>query len=109
MLGKQLGTITGNVLLRRVLSVSPGSAKIEATQQGSGTLLGVKYQDTSTYWSESRPDGTLYGEGRGVYTGKGGEVATWTGQGVGTVKRDGSVSFRPPQQSGERVRVRREG
>jgi hypothetical protein len=26
--------------------------------------------------------------------GKGGEAATWTGQGVGTMKKDGSVSYR---------------
>jgi hypothetical protein len=26
--------------------------------------------------------------------GKGGEMATWVGQGVGTIKKDGSVSYR---------------
>ena len=26
--------------------------------------------------------------------GKGGEVATWIGQGVGTIRKDGSVSYR---------------
>jgi hypothetical protein len=29
-------------------------------------LLGVAEQGTGTYWAVMRPDGTLYGEGRGV-------------------------------------------
>ena len=45
---------------------------------GTGTLLGVQYQETSTYESELRPDGTLFGTGQGVYMGAGGEMATWT-------------------------------
>jgi hypothetical protein len=41
-----------------------------------------------------RPDGTLYGEGHGIVMGKEGDLATFIGQGVGTIKKDGSVSFR---------------
>jgi hypothetical protein len=47
-----------------------------------------------TYWSAVRPDGSLFGEGQGILMGKGGEVATWVGQGVGTIKKDGAVSYR---------------
>jgi hypothetical protein len=36
----------------------------------------------------------LYGEGQGVVMGQGGEMATWVGQGVGTLKKNGSVSYR---------------
>ena len=41
-----------------------------------------------------RPDGTLYGEGQGVIMGKKGHLATWVGQGVGMIKKDGAVSYR---------------
>ncbi len=39
-------------------------------------------------------DGSLYGEGQGILMGRGGETATWVGQGVGTLKKDGGVSYR---------------
>ena len=41
-----------------------------------------------------RPDGTVYGEGQGIVMGKSGEIAAWIGQGVGTFKKDGAVSYR---------------
>lgn len=41
-----------------------------------------------------RPDGTLFGEGQGIVMSNEGEMATWVGQGVGTIKKDGSVSYR---------------
>ena len=94
MLGDKLGNATGKVVLRRALPAGWGSARTETTQRGSGTLLGIKYQEMSTYESELRPDGTVFGTGQGVYMGKGGEVASWTGQGVGTLTKDGGASFR---------------
>jgi len=94
MLGDKLGSVTGKVVLRRVLSSGFNTARTETTQRGNGTLLGVKYQDMGTYESELRPDGTLIGTGQGIYMGAGGELATWTGQGVGTMSKNGGVSFR---------------
>jgi hypothetical protein len=41
-----------------------------------------------------RPDGTLFGEGQGIAMSDQGDVATWIGQGVGTVGKAGAVSFR---------------
>jgi hypothetical protein len=93
MLGDTLGQETGKVVLRRVLSGS-GGVRTETTQRGHGTLLGVEFQDMSTYEAELRPDGTLLGMGQGIYMGKGGEMATWTGQGVGIISTSGGVSFR---------------
>jgi hypothetical protein len=94
MLGDKLGQETGKVVLRRVIPSGAGAVRMEVSQRGHGTLLGVEYQDTSTYESELRPDGTLFGTGQGVYMGKGGEVGTWTGQGVGVMSPSGGVSFR---------------
>ena len=94
MLGDKLGNVTGRVVLRRVLSSGWGAARTESTQRGTGTLLGVEFQELTSYESELRPDGTLFGAGQGIYMGTGGEMATWTGQGVGTLSKDGGVSFR---------------
>jgi hypothetical protein len=94
MLGEKLGNVTGTVVLRRVLAAGPAAARTESTQQGAGTLLGVDFRETSTYESQLRPDGTVFGSGQGIYMGSGGEMATWIGQGVGTLTKDGGVAFR---------------
>ena len=94
MLGDKLGNVTGKVVLRRVLAVGPSLTRTESTQRGAGTLLGVDYGEMSTYESELRPDGTLFGSGQGIYMGRGGEMATWIGQGVGSLTKGGGVSFR---------------
>ena len=67
---------------------------METSFEATGMLLNVEEHETGTYSSVVRPDGTLFGEGQGIIMGKGGEVATWVGQGVGTIKKDGAVSYR---------------
>ena len=94
MLGDRLGGESGKVTSQRVLPNPGGSPKMETSVQATGTLLGVNETDTGTYWSVLRPDGTVYGEGQGIVMGKGGEMATWIGQGVGTIGKDGSVNYR---------------
>ena len=47
-----------------------------------------------SYWSEVRPDGSLYGEGQGVVITQDGETATLKGQGVGKFVGGGAVSYR---------------
>ena len=95
MLGEKIGEESGRVTGRRVLPGEGGAGpKMETSFQTAGMLLGVAEQGHGTYWSAMRPDGTLYGEGQGIVMGAGGEVATWVGQGVGTIKKDGAVSYR---------------
>jgi len=94
MLGEKIGEESGKVTARRVLRTEAGGPKMETSFEGKGMLLGVAEQGTGTYWAVMRPDGTLYGEGQGMSMGAGGEVATWVGQGVGTIKKDGAVSYR---------------
>lgn len=67
---------------------------METSFEASGKLLNIEENEVGTYWSVVRPDGTLYGEGQGIIMGKGGEAATWVGQGVGTFTKDGGVSYR---------------
>ena len=94
MLGDRIGTESGKVTTQRVLPSRGGGPRMETTFQHAGTVLGASATDTGTYWSVVRPDGTLYGEGQGIMMGKGGEAATWVGQGVGTMKKNGAVSYR---------------
>jgi hypothetical protein len=94
MLGDKVGEETGKVTMQRVLPNTGGGPRMETSAQASGKILGVSHTTTATYWSEVRADGTLYGEGQGVVMGKKGEMATWVGQGVGTLGKDGSVSYR---------------
>jgi hypothetical protein len=94
MLGEKIGETSGKVTARRVLENPGGGPKMETSIEASGRLYGVEETETGTYWSTVRPDGSLFGEGRGIVMGKGGEVATWVGQGVGTIKKDGGVSYR---------------
>ena len=94
MQGEKIGEESGKVTSRRVLPNPGGSPKMEISVQTDLTLLGVKATSTVTYWSIVRPDGTLYGEGHGIVMGKEGDLATFIGQGVGTIKKDGAVSYR---------------
>lgn len=94
MLGELIGDGIGKVTSQRVLPNPGGPPKIETTFQGTGKLLGLTNTETGTYTAVLRPDGSLFGEGQGVHFGGKGEVASWTGQGVGLPQKDGSVKYR---------------
>ena len=94
MQGDKIGEESGKVTSRRVLPNPSGGPKMETSFQASGTLLSVGHTTTGTYSSVVRPDGTIYGEGQGIVMSKDGDMATWVGQGVGTIKKDGAVSYR---------------
>ena len=93
MLGEQVGEARGKRTVRRVLSVD-GGFKVEVAFESKGKLLGVDNTEIGTYWSEGRPDGSLYGEGQGVVITNDGEVATWKGGGVGKFVGGGAVNYR---------------
>ena len=94
MLGEKIGEMSGKISLQRMLSIEGGSPKVETSFQQSGSLLKTDVKETGTYWTIVRPDGTAYGEGQGMTTGKDGKIATWTGHGVGVTKKDGSATYR---------------
>ena len=93
MLGEQIGELRGKRTGRRVLPTEIGF-KAEVSFEDSGKLLGIEIQNIGTYWSQSRPDGSLYGEGQGVVITTDGETATWKGQGVGKFQGGGAVTYR---------------
>ena len=95
MLGKQICEEAGTVTGTRVLSAENGHVKLEVSIRSQGKFLGVADTQQWTYWSEVRPDGTTYGEGKGVITLKNGDTATAIGQGVGrAVGKSGAVKYR---------------
>src|SRR5262245_4580993 len=94
MQGEKIGEESGKVTLRRTVANPGGLPKVETTFEASGSLLGVDHMTIGTYISMVRPDGSIFGEGQGVARGKDGAMASWVGQGVGTFKPDGGVSYR---------------
>lgn len=57
-------------------------------------MYGVRVTGFGTYTSTVRPDGSLYGNGQGMYMTEEGEAVTWTGTGLGRFGPGGSVSYR---------------
>ncbi len=94
MLGDRIGEDVGKVTSQRVLPALNGAPRMETSFQATGSIYGVDINETGTYVATMRADGTLYGDGHGVLLGHGGEAATWTGQGVGTMKKNGTISYR---------------
>jgi hypothetical protein len=94
MLGDKLGEEIGKVTVRRVLPSEGAGPMMETSFQAEGSILGVAHRTTGTYSSVMRPDGTLFGSGQGILMNAQGGGATWVGQGVGTIRKDGSVSYR---------------
>ena len=94
MLGEKIAEGTGKVLVRRVLKSEGAGPKMETSFQSTGFLAGIEMREAGTYVAAVRADGTLFGEGQGVAMSKDGEMATWQGQGVGTIKPGGVVSYR---------------
>jgi|RhiMetdeSRZDD1v2_1073273.scaffolds.fasta_scaffold50253_6 hypothetical protein len=95
MIGEKIGEESGRIIGQRVLP-NPGGGvpHMETSFRATGTLLGVNHTSIVTYASHIRPDGTVYGAGEGLIMGAGGEQATLIGSGVGTLKKDGSISYR---------------
>jgi len=93
MLGELISESHGKRTARGVLSTSP-TFKVEVSFEADGKLLGMGAHTIATYWSEGRPDGSLYGEGQAVVITQDGETATWKGQGVGKFLDGGAVSYR---------------
>lgn len=94
MQGDKIGEESGQVTSQRVLPNPGGGPKMETSFLTSGTILGTSHTTRGTYVAAVRPDGNLFGEGQGIVMSKDGDMATWVGQGVGTIKKDGSVSYR---------------
>ena len=67
MLGDKIGETSGKITSQRVLPNLGGDPKMETSFQANGSILGTNVKETGTYW---------------------------TGHGVGTMKKDGTASYR---------------
>jgi hypothetical protein len=94
MLGEKIWEASGEVIGRRVLAGDGAGPKAETTFGGSGYLLGVEGTTVATYWEVVRPDGTLYGEGQGIFTAKDGSTVSWTANGVSKISSEGVSNSR---------------
>jgi hypothetical protein len=78
----------------RVLEIGGDTGpKVEVSYVGNATIRGViNATNMGTVWSVTTPDGTIYGEGKGILTSKAtGEMATYTFQSVGQYGSDGKL------------------
>ena len=91
MLGKLICKEKGAATGTRVLTAENGNVKLEVCVRSQGKILGLADTQQWTYWSEVRPDGTMYGEGKGLITLKNGDTATGVGRAVG---KSGAVKYR---------------
>jgi hypothetical protein len=65
MLGEQIYTGQGKRTARRVIGTRP--VNVEVSFEDSGKLIGIEGMNIGTYTSKARADGTLAGEGKGVF------------------------------------------
>ena len=93
MLSAKIGEISGKIIMRRVLPNHGGDPKMEISVQATGSVLGTNVSDTGIYSTVLRQDGTQYGEGPSVMVMGDGEIATWTGHGVGVRNKDGTATI----------------
>lgn len=92
MLGDLLGEEHGKIVGYRVLSTA--GPRVEVSFRASGKILGVETMSMGTYVSVAAPGGSMHGEGQGFVTTGDGEMATWSGSGVGKLKPGGAASWR---------------
>ena len=91
MLGAQISEGRGKRTGRRVLATDP--LKVEASVEEMTTLRGVSGLTIITYTSCIKPDGSLHGEGAGVFASLEGDMVTFRGIGVGRFGERGSVHY----------------
>jgi hypothetical protein len=83
MLGEMIGECTGQVSGIRVISTEGQETKLEVSLRGQGTLLGQPIADFGTLVQSVRPGAVLSGDAHHVMMTTNGEVADWSGGGVG--------------------------
>ena len=92
MLGNMIGETTGKRVVRRVVSTDP--LTVEVSFEDKGKVLGMSTAGFGTYSARVRPDGSIFGEGEGVFMTEDGESVTWKGSGQGKFGAAGAVSYR---------------
>jgi hypothetical protein len=92
MLGELIGEMVGKVSSQRVIDVK--GPTIETSVMASGSLKGVRVTEILTYVANSMPKGVLHGVGNGMITTEDGDIATYTGEGIGRLDASGVLKWR---------------
>jgi hypothetical protein len=92
MLGSQIGEGKGKRTGRRVIATTP-YVQIEATVEETTTMLGIQGMNIITYHASTKPDGSLDGQGEGVFMTPDGDTVSWKGIGVGRFGAGGSLQY----------------
>jgi hypothetical protein len=92
-LAELLSELSGKVTGQRILNTQP--LAMETTVQTRGTMRGVQVTDMVTFVVSQTSSGVLHGTGTGVIRAVGQpEMATYTGEGIGTPLPSGGISYR---------------
>jgi|TARA_B110000263_G_C14978899_1_gene360573 hypothetical protein len=94
MLGEKMGHASGPTQIKIMPAIN-GAPQFETTANATGTFLGVEVQCMSTYSSELKADGSLYGEcpNSGLLMASDG-VATFRATACGRMTEDGGAAFK---------------
>ena len=77
---------------RRIVETQP-QLIVEVSFEDLTRLVGVDGMNIGTYTSVPKPDGSLNGQGRGVWATLEGDMATWIAIGTGRFGAGGSVRY----------------
>jgi hypothetical protein len=92
MLGELIGEMKGKVSSQRVIDVK--GPTMETSVMAAGNLRGVQVTETLTYVANTSSKGVLRGVGNGIITTEDGDIATYTGEGVGKFDGSGVLKWR---------------
>lgn len=92
MLGDPIGEMKGRVTYVKVVDVE--GPTMETSVSASGTLKGVQVTETLTYMASPSSQSALHGVGNGIIQGSDGEIATYTGEGIGRYDASGILKWR---------------
>jgi hypothetical protein len=93
MVAEQIGEARGKRTGRRVLSTQP-QFHVEVSFEDNTKLLGAEGVNIGTYTSTNKPDGSLDGEGQGVFAVLDGDIVTWKAIGMGRFVDGGALHYR---------------
>ena len=92
MLGELIGETTGKMSGQRVIDLE--GPTVETNVSSMGTLNGVQVTETLTFVSGPTSKGVVHGIGKGVLNTKDGQIATFTGEGIGRFDSTGVLKWR---------------
>ena len=92
MLGELIGEMEGKISSQRVIDIE--GPTMETSVLASGSLKGVQVTEILTYVANPTSKGVLHGVGNGLITTEDGDIATYTGEGIGRVDASGLLKWR---------------